>query len=69
MGAIRKAKSEANASMRAPVARAVVTDTEARLLALEPAMEDVRNAGVVDELFLEPGDEFSVEVTLAAPDS
>jgi valyl-tRNA synthetase len=69
VGAIRKAKSEANASMRAPVVRAVVTDTEARLLALEPAVEDVRNAGVVEDLILEVGDDFSVVVTLADPDS
>ena len=55
--------------MRAPVARTVVTDTEARLLGLEPAVDDVRNAGVVDELLLEVGDEFSVVVTLADADS
>jgi valyl-tRNA synthetase len=69
LGAIRKAKSEANTSMRTPVARAVVTDTEARLLALEPAVDDVRNAGVVDELILEVGDDFSVVVTFADAES
>jgi valyl-tRNA synthetase len=69
VGAVRKAKSEAKVSMRAPVARVVVTDRPDALPALDAAADDVRNAGVVDELVLEPGDEFSVVVTLADPDS
>jgi valyl-tRNA synthetase len=67
LGAVRKAKSEAKVSMRAEVTRAVVTDTPEHLAALELATQDVRNAGVVAELALEPGDEFSVAVTLATP--
>jgi valyl-tRNA synthetase len=67
LGAVRKAKSEAKVSMRAEVTRAVVTDTPERLAALELATQDVRNAGVVAELVLEPGDEFSVAVALASP--
>jgi valyl-tRNA synthetase len=67
LGAVRKAKSEAKVSMRAEVTRAVVTDTPEHLAALELATQDVRNAGVVAELVLEPGDEFSVAVTLATP--
>ncbi len=69
VGAVRKAKSEAKVSMRAPVARVVVTDTQDRLAAVGAAADDVGNAGVVDELIFEPGDGFSVSVTLAAPDS
>ena len=67
LAGVRKAKSEAKVSMRAEVTRAVVTDTPEHLAALELATQDVRNAGVVAELVLEPGDEFSVAVTLAPP--
>jgi valyl-tRNA synthetase len=69
LGAIRKAKSDARVSMRAPVATAVVTEVESRLAAFEQAAEDVRNAGVVAELTAAVGDEFGVAVTLADPES
>jgi valyl-tRNA synthetase len=67
LGAVRKAKSDAKTSMRAPVARAVVTDTERRLAALDAARDDVANAGVIEELVTEVGTELAVVVTLADP--
>jgi valyl-tRNA synthetase len=69
LGAVRKAKSDGKVSMRAEVARAVVTDTEVRLAALEAARTDVMNAGTIAELVTEAGEPFSVAVTLAAPSS
>jgi valyl-tRNA synthetase len=68
LGVIRRAKSDAKVSMRAEVARVVVTGTADRLTALELVASDVKNAGVVGELVLEPGDAFDVAVTLAPRD-
>jgi valyl-tRNA synthetase len=62
---IRRAKSEAKASMRAPVERVVVTDIAGRLAALDRAAADVRAAGAVEELVLDEGEAFSVEVRLS----
>src|SRR3546814_543418 len=62
---VRRAKSEAKRSMRAEVERVVVTDTAERLDAVVLAGADIRGAGVIGELFMERGDAFSVEVTLA----
>ncbi|HVE62609.1 MAG TPA: valine--tRNA ligase, partial [Mycobacteriales bacterium] len=64
LGAIRKAKSEAQQSMRAAVERAVVRDSDERAAALSAAKGDIANAGVVAELVIEVG-EPGVEVTLA----
>jgi valyl-tRNA synthetase len=47
LAAIRKAKSEASCSMRAPVARLVVADRPENLAALRLAEEDVKLAGAV----------------------
>jgi valyl-tRNA synthetase len=63
---VRRAKSEAKRSMRAAVSKVVVTDAPARLRALGEAADDLRGAGVIDELVLEEGDAVAVEVTLAA---
>ncbi len=41
--------------MRTPVVRVVVTDTAERLAALEPAVDDLRQAGVIAELVTEVG--------------
>ncbi|MBX3313148.1 MAG: valine--tRNA ligase [Actinobacteria bacterium] len=68
LGRIRKAKSDAKASMRAEVALVTVTDNPVRLAALELAAGDVRDAGKVAELVLvegQPEAEMTVEVTLA----
>ena len=63
---VRRAKSEAKRSMRSEVERITVTDTAARLGALDTAALDVRGAGVIAQLLLNNGDEFAVEVTLAS---
>jgi valyl-tRNA synthetase len=69
LGAVRRAKSEAKASMRAAVERAVVTDTPDRLAALARADRDVCDAGSIAQLDLVEGDAASVNVTLAPPTS
>ena len=63
---IRRAKSEAQQSMRTGVERVVVTDTPERLGWLEAARDDVCAAGVVTELITTPGEAFAVAVSLAA---
>ncbi len=65
LGLIRRAKTTAKRSMRAPVARLVVTDTPARIAALCSAEHDLRDAGGVVDLVTREGDEPSVEVELA----
>jgi valyl-tRNA synthetase len=62
---VRRAKSEAKRSMRAEVTKITVTDTPARLGALDQAAADVRAAGVIGQLFFDKGDAFTVDVTLA----
>jgi valyl-tRNA synthetase len=64
LGRVRKAKSEAKLSQRAPVARLVVRDRDPRLAALLAAEDDVREAGSVADLVLEESEEASIEVTL-----
>ena len=61
---IRRAKTTAKRSMRAPVAVLTVTDTPSRLEALAAAESDVRDAGGVVELVMRDG-EVGVEVVLA----
>jgi valyl-tRNA synthetase len=53
LGAVRKAKSEARKSMRAPVDRVVVRDTGERLDALRFALDDLKEAGSIKHLDLE----------------
>ncbi len=65
LGEIRKAKTVAQASMRADVARVVVRDTSERLAALASVAGDVRDAGRIADLVTEEADSLSVEVTLA----
>jgi valyl-tRNA synthetase len=65
LGAIRKAKTSQQKSLRAEVDLAIVRDTAERLRALEPALEDVQQAGRVRRAFeLVRADEFAVEVDL-----
>jgi valyl-tRNA synthetase len=68
LGAVRKAKSEAQRSMRADVARVVVRDTAERLAALAAAVDDVREAGRIaaETIVADPP---SIEVELAEPDA
>ncbi len=49
LGAVRKAKSEAQRSMRAPVERVVVRDSADRIAALQLAIDDLKEAGSVRE--------------------
>jgi valyl-tRNA synthetase len=63
---IRRAKTAARRSLRAPVARVEVADRPERLAALAEAAEDLCRAGAVAELvLLDPADEPSVRAELA----
>jgi valyl-tRNA synthetase len=62
---VRKAKSEANRSMRADVTSARVTDTPDRLALVARAADDLRSAGRIETLDLVEGDAGSVAVALA----
>jgi valyl-tRNA synthetase len=68
LGLVRKAKSEAQRSMRAEVESVVVTDTPDRLALLSQALDDVKAAGVITTLTTTEGQTFSVDVTLAPAD-
>ena len=61
---VRKAKTEAKVSLRAPVDEARVTDTAERIAALRHAESDLRDAGAIALLTLADG-EPGVEVALA----
>jgi valyl-tRNA synthetase len=65
LGAVRKAKSEAQRRMSSDVAAVVVTDTAERLARLALAADDVRSAGHIASLTTAEGPSFSVSVTLA----
>src|SRR5205085_11626235 len=65
---IRRAKSDAQRSMRTEVDRAVVRDTPERLAALEEARDDIVMAGRIQVLETAEAAEFAVEATLAPPD-
>ncbi|HEY5344261.1 MAG TPA: valine--tRNA ligase [Solirubrobacteraceae bacterium] len=62
---VRKAKSQAQVKMRAPVARVIVHDTPERLAALELGAEDLREAGSIEVLEAIEAEELAVEVELA----
>jgi valyl-tRNA synthetase len=62
---VRKAKSEAQVKMRAPVRRVVVHDTPERLSALELGLDDLREAGSIERIETVEAEEFAVEVELA----
>ena len=62
---VRKAKSAARRSIRAPVDRVVVTDSPERLSALARAEGDLCDAGSIATMECKEGEPFSVEVTLA----
>jgi valyl-tRNA synthetase len=69
LGELRKAKSSAKRSMRTDVTSAVVRAPAAKLRALEPALDDVRDAGrllAAPELL--EAEELGVEADLAPPD-
>ncbi|MHA7986748.1 valine--tRNA ligase [Rathayibacter sp. CAU 1779] len=62
---IRRAKTAAKASQKAPIARAVVTAPEEELWAIEQAGADIRAVGRIATLEFVPGEELSVDVELA----
>jgi valyl-tRNA synthetase len=68
LGQIRRAKTGAKRSMRAPVAVLTVTDQPARLAVLALAEDDLRDAGGVAELVTHEGHQASVDVDVADED-
>ncbi len=64
---VRKAKTEAQLSLRAPVDRVVVAAPSGHRAAVEAAVEDLRAAGTIGSVEFADGDELSVEVELGAP--
>ncbi|MBK9179369.1 MAG: valine--tRNA ligase [Acidimicrobiales bacterium] len=66
---IRRAKTEARRSMRAPVERVLVRDTARRLAALDLVAADVREAGTVADLATAVADTAGIDVVLAEPDA
>jgi valyl-tRNA synthetase len=64
LGRVRKEKALAKVSLRAPVRRVVVHDTQERLAKLELALDDVREAGSIDRFEMVEGEPFSIGVEL-----
>jgi valyl-tRNA synthetase len=64
LGAVRKEKALAKVSLRAPVRRVVVHDTQERLSELGLVHEDICEAGSIDRMELVEDDAFSIEVEL-----
>ncbi|MGY1844360.1 valine--tRNA ligase [Modestobacter sp. SYSU DS0875] len=68
LSTVRKAKSDAKASMRADVATTTVTAPAARVAAIEAARADLVDAGRIAELSIVAGEgPLRVDVVLAAP--
>ena len=66
LAAVRKEKSAAKRSMRAPVASVTVSGSTARLASIEAARQDLLDAGSIERLELDDGED-AVEVELAVP--
>jgi valyl-tRNA synthetase len=64
IGAVRRAKSAAKVSMKAPVARLEVTCDAGSWALLSQACGDLRAAGSIDELAHRPGETLAFDVTL-----
>ncbi|HYM44907.1 MAG TPA: valine--tRNA ligase [Solirubrobacteraceae bacterium] len=62
---VRKAKSQAQRPMRAPVRRVRVQDTPPRLRALQLGLDDLIQAGAIEQLESAESTELAVEVELA----
>jgi valyl-tRNA synthetase len=62
---VRKAKSQAQRPMRAPVARVIVHDTAERLSALELGEDDLYQAGAIERIERVEAEELVVDVELA----
>jgi valyl-tRNA synthetase len=71
LGRIRSSKTEHKLSMKAPVARVIVRVPADQVNLLQEAVPDLREAGVVDQVVVEPagaGEEATVEVILPQED-
>jgi valyl-tRNA synthetase len=64
LGAVHKAKTSEQRSLRTHVLQLVIADTAERLSALRQAEADIRGAGNVDELILNEGPELQVTAEL-----
>ena len=67
LGEVRKAKSQAQHPMRAPVLLVRVHDTPARLRALQLGLGDLLAAGAIEQLQCVESDELAVEVSSRRP--
>ena len=65
LGEVRKAKTEAKRSLKAPVERVVIAESSSHLDALRPALGDLGDAGAIDAVELVDAPEPAVTVTLA----
>jgi valyl-tRNA synthetase len=66
---VRKAKSQAQRPMRAPVSHVRVHDTPPRLAALQLGLDDLLAAGAIEQLERVEADELAVEVELPPADA
>ncbi|MEY2567585.1 MAG: valyl-tRNA synthetase [Actinomycetota bacterium] len=65
LGQVRRAKTDAKLSMKAPVQRVTVRGPSETLAAIRASEGDLRDAGGIEQLTLEPGNELDVDVQLA----
>jgi valyl-tRNA synthetase len=65
---LRKTKTEAKLSLRAPITTATIVDTSERITLLAPALDDLRDASVAAELLTFEGTELAVSAELAPVD-
>jgi len=66
LGEVRKRRSEAKQPVRAPIVRAVFTDTPGHLAQLDAIETDLRSAGRISVLERVPGERLSVHVEFGA---
>jgi valyl-tRNA synthetase len=69
LGAVRKAKTASQRSLRTEAEEVAVRDTAERLAALRHALDDVREASRAQRVELTEADELAVDVVLAPPDA
>ncbi|MCU1359117.1 MAG: tRNA synthetase valyl/leucyl anticodon-binding protein [Ilumatobacteraceae bacterium] len=65
LGLVRRAKTEAKLSQRAAVQRLVVRGPADALAAINLALDDLRDAGSIDQVELTAGDELTFDIELA----
>ncbi len=66
---VRRQKSAAKLTMKAPIARAIVRDTDERLARLRLAQADIRAAAGIQVFELQPADAFALDVEFADGES